>query len=152
MAATSFPQFTGLPPEIRQMIWQATAVPRIVYLELVENDNHPYSQVSSVTSIDGPEGVAFFEPDPQSEAARLSQGPGPVLSFRSQSIPTLFLICKESYLVAEKLYTKSFGTEDTLPSTWFNFELDTLYLDWGCSFEDENDHEIGDVIFNFFPR
>jgi hypothetical protein len=45
----------------------------------------------------------------------------------------------------EKIYTKSFGTDYGFPTTWFNFELDTLYLDWGYHLNSN-----GDVIFKFF--
>lgn len=62
--------------------------------------------------------------------------------------------------MAEKIYTKSFGTENTAPSTWFSFELDTLYLDWRYTVDDDDDdgdsnsddgEPIEGVIFNFFP-
>jgi len=40
-------------------------------------------------------------------------------------------VCWESYKVAAKAYSLVFGTKEAFPSTWFNFEEDTLYLDWG---------------------
>jgi 2EXR family len=128
MAATSFPRFSSLPPEIRRMIWHAAVFPRIVHLEMVEEDSHKCSRVWSETSIDGPESMGFFDLDHQSEAARHGQGPHPYERFRTRSIPPLFLVCKESHLVAEKLYKKAFRTEYTFPSTLFNFEHDILYL------------------------
>lgn len=51
-------------------------------------------------------------------------------------------------MIARELYTKSFGTEATLPSTWFNFEIDTLYLDW----EYEVDNYDASVSFIFVPE
>lgn len=50
-------------------------------------------------------------------------------------------------MAKEKIYTKSFGTDSGIPTTWFNFELDTLYLDWGYHLNSD-----GDVIFKFFPE
>jgi hypothetical protein len=44
-------------------------------------------------------------------------------------IPALLLACKESHRVAAKVYTQAFGTFGARASTWFSFELDTLYID-----------------------
>jgi hypothetical protein len=148
MAATSFPRFSSLPPEIRQMIWKHAAASRIVYLEMVQDPKHTCSRVWSETSIDGPESMGFFDLDNQPESARLGQGPYQTWAFRARSIPLLFLVCRESYMVAtQKVYTKSFGTEYSLPSTWFNFEHDILYLDWGYYLDDDDD-----VRFDFNPN
>lgn len=149
MALTSFPQFSSLPAEIRQMIWQVAVFPRIVYLEMVDEAKHTCSRVWSMTSIEGPESIGFFDLDNQSTADRLRHGPWPLWSFKSQSIPPLFHTCKESQRVAERIYSKSFGTECAPPTTWFNFELDTLYLDWGV--HDEDEEEMSGVDFSFGP-
>ena len=37
--------------------------------------------------------------------------------------------CRESYSVGKQIYTKAFGTKWTLPTTWFNFEIDELFID-----------------------
>lgn len=50
-------------------------------------------------------------------------------------------------MVAEKTCSKSFGTECAPPTTWFDFELDTLNLDWGV--HDVRDEERDSVAFNF---
>lgn len=50
--------------------------------------------------------------------------------------------------MAEKIYSKSFGTICAPPTTWFHFELDTLYLNLGVYDEDE---ETRGVAFNFVP-
>lgn len=44
-------------------------------------------------------------------------------------IPSLLLACHESFRVASKVYTKSFSALGSIAQTYFNFELDTLYLD-----------------------
>jgi hypothetical protein len=62
------------------------------------------------------------------------------------------LVCQESYKVVRKQYSKAFGTEASAPTTLFNFEIDTLYLDWGCILRDGvprisfNEHELSDDI------
>jgi 2EXR family len=144
MSATSFPRFSSLPPEIRQMIWEIAASPRIVYLEMVPGTKHTCSRVWSDTPIDGPESMGFFDLDNQPAAAQMGQGPDPPEIFRTRSIPPLFYVCKESYMVAtQRIYTKSFASQYSLPETWFNFELDTLYLDWGFSYDEDDPDEIG---------
>jgi len=148
MATTSFPRFSSLPPEIRRIIWESAASPRIVHLEFVWEEKHTCSRVWSETSVDGPESIGFFDLDHEPEEICLSIGPYPPWGLRTRSIPPLFSVCRESYLVAkEKIYTKSFGTEYRIPTTWFNFELDTLYLDWGYYVNSD-----GDVNFDFFPE
>jgi hypothetical protein len=49
--------------------------------------------------------------------------------FKSESTIPLLYVCRESYGVASKLYSPAFGTESARPQTYFNFDLDTLYLD-----------------------
>ncbi|PVH80435.1 hypothetical protein DL98DRAFT_654825 [Cadophora sp. DSE1049] len=56
----------------------------------------------------------------------------PEFGFRSRSVPVLFCLCVESHKVARNTCTKCFGTETYAPTTGFNFDLDTLYLDWGA--------------------
>ena len=148
VAATSFPRFSLLPAEIRQIIWENATSPRIVYLEQVFERKHTCSRVWSQTSIEGPDCMGFFDLDHQPEEARIGAGPYPPWGFRTRSIPPLFLVCRESYRVAkEKIYKKSFGSKCALPRTWFNFELDTLYLDWGY-YESHKYGEDG-ILFDF---
>ncbi|KAE9369298.1 hypothetical protein N431DRAFT_485229, partial [Stipitochalara longipes BDJ] len=151
VAATSFPRFSSLPPEIRQLIWQNSASPQIVFLELAMLQKHTCSRVWSETSIDGPEFMGFFDLDHQPEQVRADAGPYPPWAFKTRSVPPLFLVCRESYLVAkEKIYTKSFGTEFRLPSIWFNFEVDILHLDWGYYLHEyEDDPE--EFMFKYLP-
>ncbi|KAH7355304.1 hypothetical protein BKA65DRAFT_498104 [Rhexocercosporidium sp. MPI-PUGE-AT-0058] len=133
VTAICFPQFPSFPLEIRQLIWQAAAVPRIVYLEKIEQPTHMCSRVWSQTQIDGPDRMGFFDLDHQPESARVGYGPLPIWGFRSRSVPVLFYVCRESYNMALSIYSRCFGTGCSAPATWFNFDLDTLYLDWGVA-------------------
>jgi hypothetical protein len=45
----------------------------------------------------------------------------------------MLLTCRESFSVGSKLYTRSFSSIGSLPQTYFNCKLDTLYLDWATS-------------------
>ncbi|TVY82018.1 hypothetical protein LSUE1_G007084 [Lachnellula suecica] len=137
MAATEFRRFSSLPTEIRDIIWKAAVAPRIVHLDLVQDHTHMCSRVWSQTSVDEPEHMGFFDVDNQQEDAQFDNGPEPVSRFRCLSnVPPFFLICKESHLVAKKIYTKSFGTDYAAPSIWFNFDLDVLYM--GHVIEDDS--------------
>lgn len=126
------------------MIWEASVTPRIVYLEWVEEEEHQCSRVWSQTSVDGPENMGFFDWDFQCLRFSINQGPQPLWSFKCRNVPTLLLTSRESRLVAKKIYTRSFGSLYSPPTTWFNFALDTLYLDWGCALYDQ-------MVFNFGP-
>jgi hypothetical protein len=123
-------------------------LPRIVYLEMGfdYDTNYRCSRVWSQTSVDGPESLGFFDMEHQSEEARDSQGPEPVLWARCRSIPSILMACKESRLVAERCYTKSFGTKYSAPSTWFNSDLDTFYLNPGNTFEANEEANTPDFV------
>jgi hypothetical protein len=55
--------------------------------------------------------------------------PEPLHGVYSESgIPSLLLVCKESFGVASKSYTAAFGAQGALPQTYFDFRRDTLYL------------------------
>ena len=59
----------------------------------------------------------------------------PSTGYKSDSlIPSILLVCRESFGVASKAYTRSFGSLGALPEIYFNFKLDTLYLDHKSSF------------------
>ncbi|KAL2070308.1 hypothetical protein VTL71DRAFT_13334 [Oculimacula yallundae] len=126
--ATSFFRFSSLPAEIRDLIWQAAAFPRIVNLVLAVEAEHKCSRVWSQTPIEGPESMGFFDLDHQRGEFRRAQGPMPPYGFRSYSMPALLTTCKESLGVARSIYTKSFGSATRAPVTWFNFEVDTLLI------------------------
>ncbi|KAB8290571.1 hypothetical protein EYC80_010996 [Monilinia laxa] len=48
--------------------------------------------------------------------------------YRSLSQISMAAVCQESRHVVTSLYVKAFGTESAEPKTWFNFEIDTLYI------------------------
>jgi hypothetical protein len=98
--------------------------------------------------------MGFFDLDHQPEQTRVDVGPDPPWEFRTRSVPPLFLVCRESHRIAkEKIYQKSFGSPYGMPRTWFNFEVDTLYLDWGYYVYDDDDDDDDDTIeFQFFPE
>ena len=51
--------------------------------------------------------------------------------FKSQCTVVHMEACKESFRVASKHYSVAFATDLLAPGVWFNFGLDTLYLDRG---------------------
>lgn len=55
----------------------------------------------------------------------------PIYGFQAQAafIPLLY-VCRESFAVASKIYTRAFGTAEAYPETWFAFDRDMLYLDF----------------------
>jgi len=61
-----------------------------------------------------------------------NSGPRELFGFTSPCTPPALLsVCRESYCVATRYYKRSFGTASSFPETWFDFDLDTLYLDMG---------------------
>ncbi|CAG8971327.1 hypothetical protein HYALB_00005945 [Hymenoscyphus albidus] len=133
--ATLFPLFSSLPSELRCKIWKAAAFPRVVCLDRIRH-SHKCSRVWSQTDVDGPNYMAFFDMDSQPIEQQITQGPENYDHFASQSAPPLFLICKESHHVARQIYTKAFGSNYVTPTTWFSYDLDTLFLDLGPVFVD----------------
>ena len=57
-------------------------------------------------------------------------GPEPLTGLRATSTPPLLLACRQSSKVAKKHYTRAFGVPGICAEVWFNFTLDTLYLDY----------------------
>lgn len=94
--------------------------------------------------------MGLFDLDHQSEAARLDQGPEPAWRFRARGIPPLFLICRESKLVAEKIYAKTFGSMYAPPTILFNLEDDILFLNWGYYLEVDRP-QTPTVLCSYFP-
>lgn len=111
MMRPAFPQFSLFPFEIRKLIWEMSW----------------QSQAEATSRIVYLEMVSTHDDE--------------IWRFASQRTFPLFSACIESAMVGEKMYPKSFGTADTPPSTPFSFELDTLYLGWGCRLNIRNqDH------------
>jgi hypothetical protein len=142
----SFPQFSDLPIEVRLMIWkEALPGPRIVYLEPQTKPNYTYYPVRSDVATDDydEEGYSrFFDPEWEIdiETARQLRNEGDIVNnfsnyyraFKTRAPPPVLLyVCRESFRVTCKYYERVFGTKSAFPDVWFNFEIDTLFLDWG---------------------
>lgn len=50
--------------------------------------------------------------------------------YSESGIPSLLLVCKESFGVASKSYTAAFGAKGAFPQTYFDFHRDTLHIDF----------------------
>ena len=111
----SFPQFSQLPPELRLKIWSYLVQPRVVVACCLYNDDNLQRRRQNLD--------------------RLSRG---------SNTPAILQINRESRSVGLNHYEPTFGTNETelapwrpdpnylppaRPATiWFNFELDTLWL------------------------
>ena len=60
--------------------------------------------------------------------------------FKSRSSIVHMEVCKESFRVASKHYTLAFATDLLAPGVWFDFELDTLYLSRGFTYNASSDY------------
>jgi hypothetical protein len=152
-----FTLFNELPKEIRLLIWEhALPGPRIVYLQRHVLRSYDTSRVwsdKSIEDFDDQGRPTFFDmPWEGSSDEDMSYEEGLEdywdfgrchlpFGFRSQSLPpSLIYVCQESLEVAERFYTKAFGDNFSFPQTWFDYEMDTLYLDWGW-------HDVSGVPF-----
>jgi hypothetical protein len=150
---TTDPQFVLfgiLPLELRLTIWElALPGPRIVHFEPRRVRGGTCVRVRSDKANDSAGNEAFFQHPlvtqnlyntyysssnrQASAAARPGVHFGPESCWAPETfpkeIPALLLACKESHGVATKVYTQAFGTFGARASTWFSFELDTLYVD-----------------------
>jgi len=65
------------------------------------------------------------DPDPDEEDL---DGPDTLWEFRTKCpAPVLLFVCRVSYEVASKIYTRCFPSLDAFPTVWFNYQLDILY-------------------------
>jgi hypothetical protein len=128
------------------MIWEeALPGPRIVYLEPITRPNFTYFPVRSDIAIDDydEDGYSrFFDTEREidietahklrNEGDRVQGEDNDLKGIRTRAPPPVLLyVCRESFQVTCKHYERVFGTKSTFPEVWFNFEIDTLYLDWG---------------------
>lgn len=137
----TFYRFNDLPIEIRHIIWhKAMPGPRIVRVTYDELKGGYCTRVWSdkETTTEGNED--FFD-DTEGEEGNIvlgeTFGPGVAFALRSSKNPGIFTACKESFQLATKTYSLAFGTSRAMPTIWFNFDIDTLYLD-GESMESYN--------------
>ncbi|KAE9366464.1 hypothetical protein N431DRAFT_429340 [Stipitochalara longipes BDJ] len=137
----SFPQFNELPKELRVMIWHAAIPdPRVVYLRHEFLPFYTTTRVWSDKAVDetfqGDDEHCDGDPtffDATGETDEGDYGPEDQCKKLASpcALPNLLFVCHESYQVAIKYYEKAFGSHHSFPETWFDFERDALYLDWG---------------------
>jgi hypothetical protein len=132
---SSFPKFNSLPPEIRHMIWEAALPgPRIILIEASNRTFYSCYRVRSDITVDALDADGFLalftagwearEPHDrikmQDHFCFTTRAPPPVLLY----------VCRKPFEVASKHHRRVFGTAYSPPKVSFNFEGDTLYLDW----------------------
>jgi len=125
----SFPQFPHFPKEIRLLIWKhALPKPRVICLEQRFLKSIIRPRVRSDESI--------HDPVPPSPSLRPSPQGGLVArGFRPRSpTPALMLVNRESPDFMRTHYSKAFVSRYSFPETWFDFERDTLLVNWGWDF------------------
>jgi hypothetical protein len=146
--APVFSLFPNLPKEVRLLMREiALPGPRIIYLRRRNLESYDCSRVWSdkpiiATSSQSTAKDDFFHDVQEYNfenddliiyLKRPDLGPGkPCQGFFSPCpAPDLLFVCKESFEVMEHFYARTFGSEAAFPETWFNFDLDSLYVDWG---------------------
>ncbi|KAF4633679.1 hypothetical protein G7Y89_g4421 [Cudoniella acicularis] len=135
-ADSTFSRFNDLPLEIRTLIWKAAIQPRIVHLESFFLPIYSCCRVRSDREVDelDKNGIPTFFDYPEEYDLTLDKKfvePNQCEGFRTQCPPPSILsVCRESFGIASKFYTRAFGTLGALPPIWFNFESDILYVDW----------------------
>jgi hypothetical protein len=131
---SSFPKFNSLPPEIRNLIWEAALPgPRLIHIEASYRAFYSCYRVRSDVAVDAlnVDGFpAFFDHDYGYRADDLREmQDDPHFTTRAPP-PVLLYVCRESFEVASKHHPRVFGTAYSPPKVSFNFMTDTLYLDW----------------------
>jgi hypothetical protein len=139
----SFTPFPTLPFELRNEIWTAALPgPRTIYLQQSHLKILPCTRVWSDVDISTTSSNALFfridihhgrrHPARRRKLSRRPKYGSEAYGFTSQSKMPLAYACRESRaVVLQKQYTRAFGTAAVGPSVWINFEIDTLYVDWG---------------------
>ncbi len=146
--STFFPRFAELPFEIRLEIWELAIEPQVVHLRQrhISECHHAVHHVSSDRHVADrctgrvPQDYQGYvcnerEEGMAKEFARMDRVRGRPYLYRMMGfdtdvpLPSLLLACHESFQVASKVYKKSFSALGSFAQTYFNFKLDTLYLD-----------------------
>jgi 2EXR family len=155
---STFPQFPKLPTEVRLMIWKAALPgPRIVEINIgklkhtledrevedantEESTNSIWEHFLRFDDQEVEEEVHPMEGEPASDqkagdGARPTEietapAEAPVfLGIRSSCVPPAVLfVNREAHEVGAKCFEKAFPSEVALAQTWFDFDLDTLYI------------------------
>jgi hypothetical protein len=155
---STLPQFPKLPTEIRLMIWKAALPgPRIVEINIgklkhtledrevedanaEESTNSIWEQFLPFDDQEGEEEVRPMPGEPAAnqkavdEARRTENESAPaetpiLLGIRSGcEPPAVLFVNREAHEVAAKYFERAFPSDVALPQTWFNFDLDTLYI------------------------
>lgn len=69
------------------------------------------------------------------------------IGFRSYSNLLIPFVCHEAFDIASSVYAITFGSDASFPTTWFDFKLDTLYLDFGWNYRTQYDFkDIHDLV------
>jgi hypothetical protein len=142
----SFSRCRDLPPEVLILIWEfALPGARIVLLEARPLISFLCSRVYSDRDVVRYGKLFAFKGDSGLVELRrdVPDDPGELhfryrYGFKSQSSVVHMEVYKESFRVASKHYTLAFATDLLAPGVWFNFELDTLYLDRGFKQNDSS--------------
>ncbi|KAH6669047.1 hypothetical protein B0J14DRAFT_156125 [Halenospora varia] len=125
-----FPRFMEFPLEIRRLIWKAALPgPRIVHLE----QYYPCERICYSVRSDVPvERMNHLESNEALDCEEDCENYEPFTGFRSRCTPPAILrVCHESFEVASQFYERAFGKLGAPAVTWFNFDIDYLYADWG---------------------
>jgi hypothetical protein len=147
MDLTKFPQLSRLAPEIRNMIWRLSVVPRIVILRLdaiFTLQNARRAQDYTLEQHDS-DWENLCEPDgsrkhDNARFLRKYSGdwiPVPQYVLSSPTIVPLMNVCKESQSIVEPMYSKLYyrGEKSSLTKPiLFDFEHDTFYSDFNENF------------------
>jgi hypothetical protein len=139
----AFQLFSLLPLELRLLIWQfALPGPRIVFLQprrlqwfrctRVFSDRDIRKTLTSPVSFEGD--FLPYSPEVDWENVKYGGNCYNRYGFTSYSSIAMLYVCRESYSVASQVYERAFGTTTAFAETWFNFNLDTLYLDCASSY------------------
>lgn len=148
-SGSTFPRFNDLPKEIRLTIWEKAAsdpVPRLVLLRLkpLKKSRSEMEQEQGIST------CQFLLTSEHDEYPWSLYGPVPIHYNLNRSFwdtredlaehefiygcyssckpPPILLACQESFKATSKFHPRAFKTSDSNPETYFNFQVDTLFL------------------------